>query len=104
MNPDVLKTNILAIVAAGLLMLLTGIVLYVFRERVAENVRFFMPIPPLVVASYIFVFNLYNFYDGNLPQGSWITVKEVLLSTAIAAISFGFFSLLIIVIVDFAKR
>jgi ABC-type nitrate/sulfonate/bicarbonate transport system permease component len=104
MNPDVLKTNILAIAAAGLLMLLTGIVLYIFRDEVAENVRFFMPIPPLVVASYIFVFNLYNFYDGNLPQDSWTTVKEVLLSTAVAAIAFGIFSLLIIAVVDFTRR
>ena len=104
MNPDFLKTNILAIAAAGLLMLLVGLVLYILREQVAENVRFFMPIPPLVVASYIFVFNLYSFYGGNLPQGNWIAVKEILLSTAVAAISFGFFSLFIMAIVDFVKR
>jgi hypothetical protein len=104
MNPDVLKTNILSIVAAGLLLLLTGLVLYFVRDEISENVRFFMPIPPLAVAAYIFVFNMYSHYDGNLPQGSWAAAKEILYSTAIAALSFGVFVLLIIVIVSFIKR
>lgn len=104
MNPEVLKANILSIAAAGLLILLTGIVLYIFRDEISDNVRFFMPIPPLVVAAYIFVFNMYNHYDGNLPQGYWGSVKEILISTSIAAISFGVFALLIMVIVSLLKR
>jgi hypothetical protein len=104
MNPDVLKTNILSIVAAGLLIMLTGIVLYFFRDEVSENVRFFMPIPPLVVAAYIFVFNMYSHYDGYLPDGYWAAAKEILISTAIAAISFGVFTFLIMIIVHFTKR
>jgi len=104
MNPDVLKTNILSIVAAGLLILLTGIVFYVFRDEIAENVRFIMPIPPLVVAAYIFVFNMYSHYDGNLPERTWVAATEILYSTAVAAISFGVFAFLILVIVNFFKR
>ena len=46
MNPDVLKTNMLSIAVAGLLIMLTGIALYLFRDEVSDNVRFFMPIPP----------------------------------------------------------
>lgn len=104
MNPDVLKTNMLSIAVAGLLILLTGISLYLFRERIADNVRFFMPIPPLAVAAYIFVFNMYSHYDGNLPDGNWAAAREILYSTAIAAIAFGIFALLIVVIISFVRR
>lgn len=104
MDPDVLRTNMLAIVAAGLLILLTGIALYLFRDQISDNVRFFMPIPPLGVAAYIFVFNMYSHYDGNLPQGTWVAAREILFSTAIAAVSFGFFALMILVIIGLIKR
>jgi hypothetical protein len=104
MNPELLKTNILSIVAAGLLIFLTGIVLYLFREQIADHVRFFMPIPPLGVAAYIFVFNMFNHYDGRLPEGAWVAAREILYSTAIAALSFGLFAVLILAIILISKR
>ncbi|UCG25593.1 MAG: hypothetical protein JSW55_06285 [Chloroflexota bacterium] len=104
MNPEVLKTNMLSIAVAGLLILLTGTALYIFRDQVSDNVRFFMPIPPLAVAAYIFVFNMYNHYGGYLPEGTWAAAKEILYSTAIAAISFGVFVFLITVIINMIKR
>jgi hypothetical protein len=104
MNPELLKTNVLSIAVAGLLILLMGIVLYLFREQIAGNVRFFMPIPPLAVAAYIFVFNMYNHYDGRLPEGEWVAAKEILYSTAIAGLSFGVFSILILGVILISKR
>ncbi|MDX1614078.1 MAG: hypothetical protein R3300_07180 [Candidatus Promineifilaceae bacterium] len=104
MNPELLRTNVLSIALAGLLMLLTGVVLYLFREQLSDNVRFFMPIPPLAVAAYIFVFNMYSHYDGRLPEGEWVAAKEILYSTAIAAISFGVFSLLILGFILLSRR
>jgi len=55
MNDEMLKVNILTITIAGLLMMLTGVVLYLFRDIVSINIRFFLPIPPLGVAAYVFV-------------------------------------------------
>jgi hypothetical protein len=104
MDQDVLRTNMLAIAVAGLLMLLTGVLLYIFRDNISDNVRFFLPIPPLGVASYIFVFNMYNFYNGQLPQGSWATAKEILYSTAVAGLTFGVFTFLLIFIIYALKR
>jgi hypothetical protein len=104
MEQEVLKTNLLSIAVAGLLMALTGILLYLFRNELSGNVRYLMPIPPLGVASYIFVFNMYQYYSGNLPGSSLATVKEILISTAVAAFFFGIFSLLLVVIISLIKR
>lgn len=104
MNPELLRVNMLSIAAAGLLILLTGVALYVFRGQIADNFRFFMPIPPLGVGAYILVFNIFNHYNGNLPKGPWVAAKEILYGTVIAAISFGFFALMILVIINLFKR
>jgi hypothetical protein len=104
MNPEVLKTNVLSVAVAGLLMLITGIALYLFRDQISDNVRFFMPIPPLAVAAYIFVFNMYNYYVGRLPEDNWVVAKEIVYSTVVAALSFGVFVLLILLVVNFIKR
>jgi hypothetical protein len=104
MNPELLKTNTLSIAVAGLLILLMGIVLYLFRDQFAGNVRFFMPIPPLAVAAYIFVFNMYNHYGGRLPEGQWVAAREILFSTAIAALSFGVIAILILGVILISKR
>jgi len=85
-------------------MLLAGTLLYFFRDEVSNNVRFFMPIPPLIVAAYIFVFNMYNYYDGKLPGGAWTTSKEIIYSAAISAVVFGISTLMLIVIIHFLKR
>ena len=104
MEQDVLKTNMLSIAVAGLLMMLAGTLLYLFRNEISDNVRFFMPIPPLLVAAYIFVFNMYGFYNGSLPVGIWATAKEIIYSMAISAAVFGIFTFLLIIIINFLKR
>lgn len=104
MEHDVLKTYMLSITAAGFLIMVAGAILYYFRGEIAGNARFFLPIPPLGVAAYIFVFNMFDHYGGNLPQGTWNTAKEILYSVAISAFAFGFFTVLLIVIVGYLKR
>jgi hypothetical protein len=104
MNEDVLKVNMLSIAVAGFLILLTGVILYIFRDQVYDNVRYFMPLPPIGVAAYIFVFNMYRHYDGTLSGGSWGAAKEILISTAIAAAAFGVFTFLLVFIIDILKR
>ena len=88
MNDEMLKVNILSITSAGLLMLLTGLLLYVFRDVVSRNVRFFLPVPPLGVAAYVFVFNMFAFYNGNLPGNFSDTVRELVTSAAISGVVF----------------
>jgi membrane associated rhomboid family serine protease len=104
MDQEVLKTHLLSITAAGSLIMLFGAILYLFRDEVSGYARFFLPIPPLGVAAYIFVFNMFSHYGGTLPQGTWNTANEILYSVAFTANTFGLFTLLLIVIINYLKR
>ncbi len=94
----------LAIAVAGFLILLTGVFLYLFRGQISGNIRYFMPIPPIAVAAYIFVFNMYAHYNGALPAEAWNVVKEILYSTAISAGTFAIFTILLIFLIGYFKR
>ena len=104
MDKDILKINLLAIAGSGLLMLLTGLLLYVFRERVSPYLRFFLPIPPLGVAAYVFVFNLFKDYHGNLPTERWGVVSEVVTITIISAIILAVFITCLVVGIQYMKE
>jgi hypothetical protein len=98
MDPVLLKTNILSITVSGLVMMLMGILVYVFREAAAPHMRFLLPIPPLGVAAYEYVFNMYRHFDGQtLPSG------KLLLDLTVAAMSvaliFLVFSLVLIAVI-----
>ena len=80
------KINLLCITVAGFLMGITGIVLYSLKNIVAVNVRFFLPIPPLAVAAYVFVFNMFKQYSGTLPSSACRTMHRVSL---VSSRSFG---------------
>lgn len=104
MEEQVLKTNLLAIAVTGLLLLLTGIILYIFRNQVASNSRYVMSLPPLGVAAYVFVFNMYRHYDGGVTLRSWDIVREIVYSTVFAALAFGIFTVLMIAIIEVIRR
>lgn len=103
MSDEMLKVNILTITVAGLLMLLTGFFLYLFRGLVSENIRFFLPIPPIGVAAYIFVFNLFQFYNGNLPGNIGDTLRELTASAVICGFVFCAFIAANVLITNFLK-
>lgn len=98
-----LKINILAIAGTGLMMLLTGLILFAFADSIGQYRRFFLPIPPLGVAAYVFVFNLYQHYDGELPSRPIATAMEVMTATAFAAAVFFVFSVLVIAAINQLK-
>jgi hypothetical protein len=52
----------------------------------------------------LFVFNMYRHYDGTLQEGFLGTAKEVFYSTAIAAVAFGTFTLILLAIIEYFKR
>ena len=66
--------------------------------------RFLLPIPPLGVAAYVFVFNLFGHYGGQMPEKKWDLVREIVYGTGIAALVFGVFTLFLVFLLDFARR
>jgi len=104
MEDEILKTNILSITISGLLILLTGALFLLFRSVLSKNLRFFLPIPPLGVAAYIFVFNMYVHYGGDLPDNRWETVREILSSIAVSSIIFGVFTVLLVISISTLRK
>lgn len=103
MEDDLLKANLLAIAVTGLLLLITGTTFYLFRNHLVGISRYITPIPPLGIAAYIFVFNLYRHYSNDLPLHTWDMVKEIVYSTVLAAFIFGLFSVFLVIIIETVK-
>lgn len=99
-----LKLNLLAVVGFGVLVALLGMVLYVFREMLADYIRFILPIPPLSVAAYVFVINFFRQYSGKLPDDPLIVFRELFMATAVAALVFGLLSVWLILLLDYARQ
>jgi hypothetical protein len=104
MEKQLLKIEILSIAGAGLLMLVTGLLLYAAKGSIGPQARFFLPIPPLGVAAYVLAFNVSRHYNGQLPDGPWILLREVVWGTAIAAAIFFAFSLILLAGIKLLQR
>ena len=104
MDKGMLKINLLAIAGSGMLMLITVMVLYFFRERASHYLRFFLPIPPLGVAAYVFVFNMFKDYGGELPAKRWEIISDVLCSTLISSMIYGVFAGFLVVGIHYLKK
>jgi hypothetical protein len=104
MENEVIKTNLLAIAVSGLLTMLAGLILYFFRSSISTNIRYLLQIPPLGVAAYIFAFNLFRYYNGNLPDKFSITAREIIYSTLISAGVFFVFTVMFVLIIGYIDR
>jgi hypothetical protein len=104
MDQNVLKINILAIVGFGLLVTLIGVGLYLFRESISENIRFLLPIPPLGVAAYVFVFNVFRYYGDQMPVEVGVLTREILLGTGAAALVFGGMVFFLVYLLEYSRR
>ncbi|MBU8849719.1 MAG: hypothetical protein KOO64_09255 [Desulfobacterales bacterium] len=92
MENEILKINIISIATSGLLILIFGIALYYFRSSLNnETLRFFLPIPPIGVAAYVYVFNMLKCYDCNLPEKSTTLFYELFIATVISGTVFLIF-------------
>ncbi len=100
----ILKTNILSIIASGLVMALMGMVLYYFREAAAPHMWYLLTIPPVCVAAYIYVFNMYRKFNGKPPQPHTSLLFDLFTATLTAAGIFLAFSTLLIIIISFLNQ
>lgn len=104
MENEILKINILAITISGFLMMLAGVVLYYFKDILTGgSIRFFLPIPPIGVAAYIFVFNMFKHHQCSAPPRAAV-VSEMLLATLISGVFFFIFIAVMIPLISFIKE
>jgi hypothetical protein len=92
--------NILCVILSGVFMAFMGIVLFFFKDQMV--LRYFLPIPPIAVASYVFVFNVIKDY-GQLPQTNVSLISEIIKSTLIAGAIFGTLTSLIMLTIKIIK-
>ena len=103
MESELIRVNILSIAASGLVLLLAGLALYVLRDSLAKYLRYFLPVPPIAVAAYVYVFNMFRFYNASLPSGPLATLRELFYGTLVATVAFGLFSAAMMLIIYFLR-
>ncbi len=103
MENEILKINILSITISGLLMLTAGLLILLFKDSLSGSIRYFLPIPPIGVAAYIFAFNMFKHYQAN-PPGSKTMVLEMLYATGASSFFFFVFTALLIVLITFCMK
>jgi hypothetical protein len=103
MSSEILKTTILSIIVMGVVILLAGIALLCWKNQVAPHMRFLLPIPPIGVASYVFVNNMFSKYGGTCPRTFSHIIKEIVWASAISSISFFVFTLILMFTVILLK-
>jgi len=102
MSEELLKTNVLALLCAGLLLAGIGVGLYLGRELVAPYMRYVLPIPPLAVAAYVFTFNYFK--DVSHPTKVETILREVSHATLVANAAFFGLSLALLLLIAFIRQ
>jgi len=104
MEEDSVVINILSIAGAGLLILITGIIFLIFKDYISKHIQFFLPIPPIAVAAYIFVYNMYQQNTIELSGKFSLFFRDVLMSTGIVSVSFAVFVVLLTLFIDVCRK
>jgi hypothetical protein len=102
MNNEILiKTLILTITFMGIAIFISGMIALFYRGAVGPYVHLILPIPPIGVAAYVFVFNFFMRYGSNGPANLRRVVMELTMATLTSAVVFLFCSVVIILLVSF---
>lgn len=104
MNQALLKINLFAIIGFGLLVCMFGLALFFFRTELAPYLRYFLPLPPLGVAAYVFVFNLYGYFGGEMPADKMTLLKELLIGIGVMTLILGLTTLLLVFFLEITRR
>ena len=83
MSIEAVRNNLIVIASMGFAMFSLGLILYTKSTWVAPYIRYFLPLPPIAVAAYIYVLNIVkiNNHPINIAQ-------DLLWQTFISGVSF----------------
>lgn len=94
---------ILSMIFMGVVILMAGVILLFYKQQVAPYMRYLLPIPPIGVASYVFVYNLFAKYEGHRPDTVLATLIEITWASGVSVVLFFVFSLLLVFFVDLSQ-
>ena len=104
MESNLVKTLILTITVMGIAIVIAGILLVCFKDLVTQHLRYLLPIPPIGVASYIFVCNVFGKYNGSLPKSLAVIFSEIFWATVISSLCFLFFTIFLMALVNLLRN
>ena len=92
------KTNVLLIAMTGLAMFFVGMALYAFAAKVSAFGYLLLPLPPIAVASFIYLNNWLVDNDVSSLKGAALVTKltEVLIQTLVGGFLFVTITFLIL--------
>jgi len=85
-----MKMKMLVIAIMGLSMFTVGMAFYLLADRMSGQGHLLAPLPPISVAAYIFVLDLFERTDPGALRGVAVlkTLKEVLLQCLVGGVCF----------------
>ena len=95
---DEFKTTVLLIAMMGLAMFVVGAVLYVFADKVSAFGYLLLPLPPIAVASYIYLNTWLGDNDVASLKGAALLdkLREILIQTLVGGFLFVAITFLIL--------
>lgn len=82
---------LMALFAMGVVVVVAGGALLLLGARVTPYIRFILPLPPIAVASYVFVSNLLSCKEVHKIGDIWQFTWDVVIASAVAAGAFLLF-------------
>ncbi len=106
MQKDPIRIVLLSIAASGVMLAVAGVAFYLSRDFILRRdlARFLSPLPPLLVAAYVFVVSFFDHFGNDPAAAGRHAVVETLAATALSAALFFVLSLGVILVVALVWR
>ncbi len=106
MQKESIRILVFSIAASGALMAVAGVGLFLMRDLVLRRdlVRFVAPIPPILVAAYVYVVNFFSHFGNDTATAGKRAVLDTLAATGVSAALFVLLSLGLIGVVAVCDR
>ena len=89
---------------SGIAIAILGFLIYFFRKSADGYLAFILAVPPIGVAAYVFVFNLFGKSSEKTTEIINLPMKEILSGSAFAGFVFFIFSLGLFISVSLLKK
>ncbi len=106
MSKQTIRITLLSIAASGALLAAVGAGFYLMRDFILRRdlARFLSPLPPILVAAYVFVVNFFDHFGNDTAAAGQRAIVETATATGISAALFFVLSVGAILVVTVCDR